>query len=128
MNGFPAKVKSVSFSQRGNKMACDSADYILVWDFSGKGPAGRKPKMSQQLPEKIDKVLYSPKDDTLVSLLKDGVILFWNDEQSLEVPTHIAGIKDAQTISLDFSKDGQSLVATLHNNYAAIYNLKTGRM
>jgi WD40 repeat protein len=125
MNGFPAKVKSVSFSSKGQKMACDSADYILIWDFTGPGPAGRKPKMSQQLPEKIDKVLYSPKDNTLISLLKDGVILFWNDEHSLEVPTHIAGIKDAQTVSIDFSKDGNSVVTTLHNNYAVVYNMES---
>lgn len=128
MNGFPAKVKSVSFSSKGHKMACDSLDYILIWDFSGPGPVGRKPKMSQQLPEKIDKVLYSPKDNTLISLLKDGVILFWNDEHSLEVPTHIAGIKDAQTISIDFSKDGNSVVTTLHNNYAVVYNPESSKL
>lgn len=123
MNGFPAKVRSVSFSRSGLKMACDSANYILIWDFSGRGPAGRKPKMSQELPSKIEKVMYSPKDNTLVSLLKDGVILFWDDEQSLDVPLQIGGIKDIQTLSIDWSKDGKSLVTTLENNYAVIYNL-----
>lgn len=123
MNGFPAKVRSVSFSKSGLKMACDSGNYILIWDFSGKGPAGRKPKMSQELPSKIEKVLYSPEDNTLVSLLKDGVILFWNDDQSLDVPVQIGGIKDTATLSIDWSKNGKSLVTTLENNYAVIYNL-----
>jgi WD40 repeat protein len=122
MNGFPAKVKSVSFSKSGLKMACDSANYILIWDFSGKGPAGRKPKMSQELPSKVEKVMYSPRNDTLVSLLNDGVILFWNDEMSLDVPSQIGGIKDTRTLSLDWSKNGNSLVTTLENNYAVIYD------
>ena len=45
MTGYPAKVKSLSFSARGRWLASSGAPAAIVWPFSGKdGPMGKAPK------------------------------------------------------------------------------------
>jgi WD40 repeat protein len=45
MSGYPAKVKSLSFSHKGKWLASSGAPAAIVWPFSGKdGPMGKAPK------------------------------------------------------------------------------------
>ena len=45
MSGYPAKVKSLSFSAKGKWLASSGAPAAIVWPFSGKdGPMGKAPK------------------------------------------------------------------------------------
>lgn len=41
MYGFPGTVSRLAFESGGRWMACDSAEMLVCWDFSGSGPTGR---------------------------------------------------------------------------------------
>lgn len=44
MGGYPGKVSRLAFDETGRWLAVDGAPDITVWDFSGKGPAGSRPR------------------------------------------------------------------------------------
>ncbi|MGW2373484.1 WD40 repeat domain-containing protein [Kitasatospora sp. NPDC001683] len=44
MHGYPDKIARLAFDGTGRWLASDGAPDITVWDFSGKGPAGTKPR------------------------------------------------------------------------------------
>ncbi|MFI9321597.1 WD40 repeat domain-containing protein [Kitasatospora aureofaciens] len=44
MHGYPDKIARLAFDPTGRWLASDGAPDITVWDFSGKGPAGTKPR------------------------------------------------------------------------------------
>jgi WD40 repeat protein len=45
MAGFPEKVTALAFDPTGRWLANNGATEATVWDFAGKGPAGRTPRM-----------------------------------------------------------------------------------
>jgi WD40 repeat protein len=45
MQGFPRKVTNAQFDSSGLWLANNGADEVTVWDFKGKGPKGRAPRI-----------------------------------------------------------------------------------
>ena len=45
MQGFPRKVTNAQFDASGLWLANNGADEVTVWDFKGKGPKGRAPRI-----------------------------------------------------------------------------------
>ena len=45
MQGFPRKVTNAQFDSSGLWLANNGADEVTVWDFKGKGPKGRSPRI-----------------------------------------------------------------------------------
>jgi WD40 repeat protein len=45
MQGFPRKVTDAQFDSSGLWLANNGADEVTVWDFKGKGPKGRAPRI-----------------------------------------------------------------------------------
>lgn len=45
MTGFPAKVRTLRFRPDAQSLATVSGPNVALWDFSGRGPAGRTPKV-----------------------------------------------------------------------------------
>jgi WD40 repeat protein len=45
MSGYPGKVSRLAFDDTGRWLASDGAPEVTVWDFAGKGPEGRAPRM-----------------------------------------------------------------------------------
>ncbi len=44
MHGFQSKIRHMSFHSSGCSLANADGNEILIWDFTGNGPAGKKPK------------------------------------------------------------------------------------
>jgi len=45
MSGFPAKVRTLRFRPDAQSLATASGGAVALWDFAGRGPAGRTPKV-----------------------------------------------------------------------------------
>ena len=45
MSGYPGKVSRLAFDDTGRWLASDGSPQVTVWDFAGKGPEGRAPRM-----------------------------------------------------------------------------------
>jgi WD40 repeat protein len=76
MTGYPARVRSISWSAGGKGLATSGADSVIVWPFASKdGPMGKEPGMLAPLKAKVTMVACHPKQDILACGYSDGTIL-----------------------------------------------------
>jgi WD40 repeat protein len=76
MTGYPARVRSISWTAGGKGLATSGADSVIVWPFASKdGPMGKEPGMLAPLKAKVTMVACHPKQDILACGYSDGTIL-----------------------------------------------------
>jgi WD40 repeat protein len=77
MSGYPAKSRSLSWSQDGDWLATSGADACIVWPFSGKdGPMGQPPRECGVRPDVlVTGVAFHPKALIVAIGYDDGWIL-----------------------------------------------------
>ena len=77
MTGYPAKVKSLSWSAKGKWLASSGAPAAIVWPFAGKdGPMGKAPlELGTRANILATCVSFHPVDDVLAIGFIDGMIL-----------------------------------------------------
>ncbi|MCX8996866.1 WD40 repeat domain-containing protein [Rhizobiaceae bacterium BDR2-2] len=77
MTGYPAKVKSLSWSPKGKWLASSGAPAAIVWPFSGKdGPMGKAPlELGTRADIMVTQVAFHNTDEILAIGFIDGMIL-----------------------------------------------------
>ncbi|WP_035720407.1 WD40 repeat domain-containing protein [Bradyrhizobium sp. ARR65] len=86
MTGYPARVKSMSWSADGKLLATSGADTVIVWPFAGKdGPMGKGPAMLAPLQARVAAVACHPRDGVLAAGYSDGTILMVRLEDGAEI-------------------------------------------
>lgn len=77
MTGYPAKVKSLSWSVKGKWLASSGAPAAIVWPFSGKeGPMGKAPlELGTRANIMVTQVAFHPAEEVLAIGYVDGMIL-----------------------------------------------------
>ncbi|MCP4316772.1 MAG: WD40 repeat domain-containing protein [Hyphomicrobiales bacterium] len=77
MSGYPAKVKSTSWSARGKWLASSGAPAAIVWPFAGKdGPMGKAPlELGTRGDTMVTRVACHPADDVVAIGYADGMIM-----------------------------------------------------
>lgn len=77
MTGYPAKVKSLSWSNKGKWLASSGAPAAIVWPFSAKdGPMGKAPlELGTRANIMATAVAFHPGEDVLAIGYIDGMIL-----------------------------------------------------
>lgn len=76
MSGYPAKVRSVSWSADGKWLATSGAEAAIVWPFDSKeGPMGKAPRECGVRPARVSQVAFHPKAPVLAMGYEDGCIL-----------------------------------------------------
>ncbi len=106
MSGFPTKVKSLAFRGDGKKLVTAAGHYLIVWDFTGKGPGGKKGSVIEGHVEPISDVIYLrgwSKARELASVGRDGRLCLWAPESSA-TPVHVTMLKTALT-KIDVARD-----------------------
>lgn len=79
MSGFPATVSHLAFEDGGRWMACESAEVLTCWDFSGTGPTGRAGVVLTGHQTAVTAFTWAPgHGQTLISGDQDGNVLLWN--------------------------------------------------
>ena len=111
MTGYPAKVRSMTWSSDGFWLATSGADSCVIWPFKEKdGPMNKQPRECGVRKAKIARVAFNPKALLLALGYEDGWILLvrLNDGNEMLVrrPDH-----DRSTISaLAWNADGSRLL------------------
>ncbi|CAN7461156.1 MULTISPECIES: WD40 repeat domain-containing protein [Ensifer] len=110
MTGYPAKVKSLSWSAKGKWLASSGAPAAIVWPFQGKdGPMGKAPlELGTRADIMVTSVACHPAEDIVAIGYQDGMILAARFADSKEVLLRRPG-KGAVT-AMAWSKDGRQLV------------------
>lgn len=77
MSGYPAKIKSWSWSPKGKWLASSGAPAAIVWPFSAKdGPMGKAPlELGTRANILVTAVQFHPTDEVLAIGFMDGMIL-----------------------------------------------------
>ncbi|ODT08031.1 MAG: hypothetical protein ABS58_04645 [Mesorhizobium sp. SCN 65-20] len=77
MTGYPAKVKSLSWSAKGKWLASSGAPAAIVWPFTGKdGPMGKAPlELGTRGNSMVTTVCCHPSEDIVAVGYDDGMVL-----------------------------------------------------
>ncbi|MCF3642260.1 WD40 repeat domain-containing protein [Rhizobium sp. TRM95111] len=109
MTGYPAKVKSMSWSAKGKWLASSGAPAAIVWPFQAKdGPMGKAPlELGTRADVMVTSVACHPVEDVVAIGYSDGMVLAARFTDSREVLLRRPG-KGAVT-AMDWSRSGKLL-------------------
>lgn len=109
MTGYPAKIKSMSWSNKGKWLASSGAPAAIVWPFSAKdGPMGKPPlELGTRGDSMATTVACHPVEEVVAIGFADGMVLLVRMGDEKEVLLRRPG-KGAIT-SMDWSKSGKLL-------------------
>ncbi|MES0811843.1 WD40 repeat domain-containing protein [Roseibium sp. SCPC15] len=87
MTGYPAKVKSFSWSAKGRYLATSGANAAILWPFFGKtGPMGQSPlQLGTRSDALVTSVVCHPKEDVVAIGYQDGMIMMCRFADNAEV-------------------------------------------
>jgi len=111
MSGYQTKVRELSWSADSRYLATGGAPDAVVWDCSGRGPAGTTPIMLGGPKEAVSVLAFSPSSHILAVGSKDGLLFIWdvlNPANPLAfalLKTEITGLAWAQDKSLLVTAD-----------------------
>ncbi|MDQ1500505.1 MAG: hypothetical protein QOI86_3845 [Actinomycetota bacterium] len=108
MAGYPAKVEHLTWHRGSRWLAVGNLDDVTVWDFSGKGPRGRGPKVLSGLSAKVTGLAYQPGGDLLAAGSGDGALALWTPARARS-PRAVMPV-GSPVSALDWSPDGTRLL------------------
>lgn len=123
MTGYPAKVKSLSWSAKGKWLASSGAQAAIVWPFSGKdGPMGKAPKeLGTRGDSLVTQVACHPQAPMVAVGYADGMILAIRIEDGNEAVLRKSGNSAISTMNWD--KKGKRLAFGSEAGEAGIVSL-----
>ncbi len=92
MTGYPARVRSMSWSAGGKWLATSGADTAILWPFQTKdGPMGKEPKMIGRSKSLVTAVACHPKDPVLAIGYAEGTVLMLRIDDGAEIVVRRGG-------------------------------------
>ena len=73
MTGFPTKALELSWDSSGRWLAANAGSTISLWDCSGKGPEGRRPRLYEAHENKLTQLAFQPERNLLASADGDQI-------------------------------------------------------
>jgi len=129
MQGYAAKVHSLSFTPRGKYLATSGADQIICWPFSGGGPWDKPPlTLGASDNRLVTQVAPHAKDDMVAAGYNDGMIVLAPLDGRMEImiappnQTQKAGIN-----GLVWSKEGDALFASTESGTVLLFTIESVR-
>jgi WD40 repeat protein len=77
MSGYPTKIEHLGFRHDGRWLAVGCLGDVTVWDFAGKGPAGRRPARGEGHDRHIAALAWQPAGDRFATGGADGRVAVW---------------------------------------------------
>ena len=78
MSGYPTKVRELSWDAGSRYLATGGSAHVIIWDCSGKGPAGSRPITLKAHDTLLSALEYQHKGTLLASGCHDGQVCVWN--------------------------------------------------
>ncbi|HVK11215.1 MAG TPA: WD40 repeat domain-containing protein [Gemmataceae bacterium] len=82
MSGYPTKVRELAWDPKSRFLATGGGEMLIVWDCSGKGPAGSEPLVYELHERPITALAYQRRGPVVVSACSAGRLGFWWPEGS----------------------------------------------
>ncbi|WP_346892236.1 WD40 repeat domain-containing protein [uncultured Roseibium sp.] len=124
MTGYPAKVKSWSWSAKGRYLATSGANAAIAWPFFGKtGPMGQAPlQLGTRGEFLVTAVACHPKEDVVAVGYEDGMVMLCRFEDNAEVLLRRPGKGPVST--LDWDGEGVRVAFGTEEGEAGIISLQ----
>ncbi len=124
MSGYPSKVKSWSWSQKGKWLATSGASAAIVWPFHTKdGPMGKAPlELGTRANALVTTVSCHPSEDIVAIGFNDGMILCSHFRDGKEALLKNCGKSAISALSWD--KTGHRLAFGSENGECGIINVR----
>ncbi|QFT29966.1 WD domain, G-beta repeat [Labrenzia sp. THAF82] len=124
MTGYPAKVKSFSWSAKGKYLATSGANAAILWPFSGKtGPMGQTPlQLGTRNETLVSAVACHPEEDVVAVGYQDGMIMMIRFADKAEVQLRRPGKGPIST--MDWDKEGKRLAFGTEEAEAGLISLQ----
>lgn len=121
MNGYPTKVRELSFDATSRYLATGGGPDVIVWDFSGKGPSGSKPGVFPGHEGFVSALSFAPKGLRLASGGTDGQVMIWDLENRKKV---LVNKDDDSTVTnLVWKEDSTKLAASFASGRLTLFDL-----
>lgn len=122
MSGYPAKIRSMSWSYDGLWLATSGAEAAIVWPFAKDGPMGKPPRECGARPARVTQVAFHPKALVLAIGYADGwvILVRLTDAQELLVR---AGGDGSPITALAWDGDGKRLIFGAESGGAGLLDL-----
>ena len=112
MTGYDGKVDALAFDRTSRWLANGGTTQISLWDFSGRGPMGRSPRMLPGHDSAVSALAWQPTGDLLASAGRDGGLAVWAPgPKARHVEPRRRLDTGARITSLSWSPDGSRVVA-----------------
>lgn len=124
MTGYPAKVKSFSWSVKGKHLATSGANAAILWPFTGKtGPMGQSPlQLGARGDALVTAVDCHPEEDVAAIGYQDGLVMMCRFEDNAEVLMRQPG--EGPVSSLGWDKAGVRLAFGSEAGEAGVIGLQ----
>ncbi len=110
MSGYAAKVRHLAWDYSSRFLATGGAPDVCIWDCSGSGPAGSKPKLLTAHEEPITALAYQHHGFLMASGGSEGRINLWQPTAKKDPHTGELPI-DNEIVALAFSPNDTTLAA-----------------
>lgn len=80
MGPYPSKVRTMAWSASAGMLVTIAGDLLVLWSFTGAGPAGKKPVMLKGHEEEVLAVAAQARGPLLASGDADGVVAVWSPQ------------------------------------------------
>lgn len=94
MGPYPSKVRTMAWSAAAGLLVTIAGELLVLWSFTGAGPAGKKPAMLKGHEEEVLAVAAQARGPLLASGDADGMVAVWSP-QGRRRPLVTAGLGDA---------------------------------
>lgn len=124
MSGYATKVRELAWDKDSRFLATGGGEIITVWDVSGKGPAGTRPRQLEGHLRNVTHLLYQSRGSLLASGDSEGRILLWKPEESSR-PVREGRI-DGAVSSAAWSHDDHAIVWASAEGEVTIWSVTGG--
>jgi WD40 repeat protein len=123
MTGYPARVKSLSWSSDGKWLASSGAAEIICWPFQGKdGPMGKQPAiLAPPNDSGVTAVACHPEEPVLIAGYGDGLVRLVRLSDGADIPLREAS--GAAVTAVSWNARGSRLAFALENGAAGMLAL-----
>lgn len=82
MSGYPSKIRELSWDATSRFLATGGSASPVIWDCSGKGPAGTKPIQLDAHQDLLTALAYQHAGPLLASGARDGMVYLWQPRRA----------------------------------------------
>ncbi len=124
MTGYPAKVKSVSWSAKGKYLATSGASAAILWPFTAKdGPMGKAPLQLGATAQLVTRVACHPTEDVVAIGYDNGLILAVRFSDQAEVVLRHPALRPVSALA--WNADGSRLAFGTEQGEAGTVDIRS---